>query len=156
MSTTTHILRLRPPVRTLALAAAFAVVGAVFVVAPEAFSWDVITRFIGLGFLVVCVLLLALAGFAMSRGRMRIELDDAGYRIEGGTGARPGNWADVVRVTRAEGQIVLYDRDGAATVLGRPRGGLGDLDSLGTDIARRLDASRGYGSVPFGPADPES
>ncbi len=156
MSTTTHVLRLRPPLRAFAVAAAFAVVGVVFVVAPEAFGWNLITRFIGIGFLAISLLLVAFAGWAMRRARVEIELDDEGYRIAGPTGPRSGSWAEVAKVTRGEGQIVLYGREGSRTVVGRPRGGRGDLDALGADIARRLDANRGYGSVPFGPVDPES
>lgn len=156
MSTTTHALRLRPPLRAFALAAAFAVVGAVFVVAPEAFGWNPITRFIGLGFLAISLLLAGFATWAMRRARVDIELDDEGYRITGPTGPKAGSWTEIAKVTRGEGQIVLYGRDGSRTVMGRPRGGRGDLDALGVDIARRLDLSRGYGSVPLGPVDPDS
>lgn len=156
MSTTTHVLRLRPPLRAFAVAAAFAVVGVVFVIAPETFGWNLITRFIGIGFLVICLLVVALAVWAMRRERTEIELDDEGYRITGRSGPRSGSWSEVATVTRGDGMVVLYGRDGSRTVMGRPRGGRGDLDALGADIARRLDADRGYGSVPFGQADPQA
>ena len=145
----THLMKPRPPVRAFGLAAALALVGVGFFMAPELLGWHSILRAIGIVFIVVCFAILALAVVAMQRRRVEIVLDDDGYRVIGPFGARTGSWADVVRVTRAAGQIVLYGRDNRRTTIVMPRGGAGDLDALGADIARHLDAHRGYGSVPL-------
>jgi hypothetical protein len=146
----------RPPVRAFGVAAVLALVGLGFFMAPELFGWHDILRAIGIVFIVVGFGILALAVMAMQRMKVEIILDDDGYRVIGPFGARAGGWADVVRVTRATGQIVLYGRDDRRTVIAMPRGGAGDLDALGADIARHLDTHRGYGSVPLGQPDPET
>lgn len=146
----THLMKPRPPVRAFGVAAVLALVGLGFFMAPELFGWHDILRAIGIVFIVLGFGILALAVVAMQRMRVEIILDDDGYRVIGPFGVRTGGWADVVRVTRATGQIILYDHDERRTVIAMPRGGAGDLDALGADIARHLDAHRGYGSVPFG------
>jgi hypothetical protein len=146
----------RPPVRAFGMAAALALVGVGFFMAPELFGWHSILRAIGIVFIVLGFAILALAIVAMQRMRVEIVLDDDGYRVIGPFGARTGSWAEVVRVTRATGRIVLYGRDDRRTTIAMPRGGDGDLDALGADIARHLDAHRGYGNVPLpGSADPQ-
>ncbi|MCW5950698.1 MAG: hypothetical protein KIT69_00290 [Propionibacteriaceae bacterium] len=145
----------RPPVRAFGVAAVLALVGLGFFMAPELFGWHDILRAIGIVFILLGFGILALAIVAMQRMKVEIILDDDGYRVIGPFGARTGGWADVVRVTRATGRIVLYGRDERRTVIAMPRGGVGDLNALGTDIARHLDAHRGYGSVPLGGLDPE-
>lgn len=143
----THLMKPRPPVRAFGLAAALALVGVGFFVTPELFSWPGGVRAIGIVFIVLGFVILALAVVTMQRMRVEIALDDVGYRVIGPFGARGGRWADVVRVTRAAGQLVLYGRDGRRTVIALPRGGAGDLDALGADIARHLDAHRGYSNL---------
>ena len=152
----THLMKPRPPVRAFGLAAVFALVGVGFFVAPDVLGWDRVLRAIGVVFIVLGFAILGLAVVAMQRMKVEIVLDDAGYRVIGPFGAKTGAWADVVRVTRAEGQILLYGRDNRRTVIVMPRGGVGDLDALGADIAQHLNAHRGYGSVPLGSADPGS
>ena len=149
----THLMKPRPPVRAFGMAAAFAVVGLGFFAAPELLGWHDILRAIGIVSILVGFAILALAIAAMQRMRVEIVLDQDGYRVIGPFGARTGTWQDVVRVTRGAGQIVLYGRDDRRTVIAMPRGGAGDLDALGADIARHLDVHRGYGSVPLGEAE---
>ena len=146
----THLMKPRPPVRAFGFAAVLALVGLGFFMAPELFGWHDILRAIGIVFIVLGFGILALAVVAMQRMKVEIILDDDGYRVIGPFGARVGGWADVIRVTRATGQIVLYGRDERRTVIAMPRGGAGDLDALGADIARHLDTHRGYGSAPLG------
>lgn len=150
----THLMKPRPPVRAFGMAAVLALVGVGFFVTPELFGWHGVVRGIGVLFIVLGFVILALAIVAMQRMRVEIVLDEDGYRVIGPFGARSGSWADVVQVTRATGQIVFYGRDQRRTVIAMPRGGDGDLDALGIDIARHLDAHRGYGSVP--PPEPEA
>lgn len=155
MPSTTHLMKPRPPVRAFGIAAVLALVGVGFFVAPDLLSWDGVLRGIGIVFILLGFAILALAVVAMQRMKVEIVLDDDGYRVIGPYGARTGAWADVVRVTRAEGRILLYGRDDSRTVIAMPRGGAGDLDALGTDIARHLDRHRGYGSVPWATAPDE-
>lgn len=153
MSTTRHVMKPRPPLRAFGTAAVLAIVGMGFVVAPDVFGWDPIVRAIGIAFLVLGLAVLGLAMVAMRRLRVEIVLDDAGYRVAAPTGTRAAPWTDVVRVTRAERRLIVYGRDGTRTLMTHPRGGAGDLDALGADIARRLDSSRGYGNPPLTVAD---
>jgi hypothetical protein len=88
--------------------------------------------------------------------RVEVVLDENGYRVAGPFLPRSGTWDEVTRVTRANQQVILYGRDGTRTVIALPRGGAGDLDALGTDIARLLDRHRGYGSVPLGVQGPDA
>mgnify|MGYP001179564906 CR=1 FL=1 len=147
---TRHLMKPRPPVRAFGFAAVLALVGVGFFMAPDVLGWHDILRAIGIVFIVLGFVILALAVVAMQHMLVEIVLDDDGYRVIGPLGAQAGSWADVVRVTRATGQIVLYGRDQHRTTIAMPRGGDGDLDALGADIARHLDSYRGYGSVPLG------
>ena len=154
--TTTHVMKPRPPLRAFGLAAVLAVVGMGFVIAPDVTGWHVILRAIGIALLLVGLAILGLAVLAVQRFRMEVVLDDEGYRVVSPTGTREGAWAEVVKVTRGERRLVLHRRDGTRIAVTQPRGGAGDLNALGTDIARRLDASRGYTNLPLGfPDSPE-
>ena len=77
--------------------------------------------------------------------RVHVVLDDDGYVIQCRDATEAGKWADVGRVTRNNDRITLYHKDGTRVQLRVTRGGSADLDALGEDIARRLDANRGYG-----------
>mgnify|MGYP000966872978 FL=1 len=48
------------------------------------------------------------------------------------------------RVTRGSDRMTLHRKDGTRVQLVVARGAHADLDALGADIARRLDANRGY------------
>lgn len=104
--------------------------------------------------LVVVGLGLALFGtsFWVSRTQsVHVVLDDDGYQIHGPEGTESRRWLDVARVTRGDDRITMYHKDGARVQLIVTRDGTADLDALGADIARRLDADRGYGAG--GPLD---
>lgn len=149
MPSTTHVMKPRPPVRAFGMAAVLALVGMGFFVTPELFGWDRLLRAIGIVFILLGFVILALAIVAMQKMKVEIVLDDDGYRVVGPSGAKAGSWADVVGVTRSDGRITFYGRDERRSAIVMPRGGSGDLDALGADIARRLDTHRGYGSVPL-------
>ncbi len=155
MSTTTHVLKPRPSLRAFGIGAVLALVGMGFVVAPDVFGWPPIVRAIGIGFLVIGLLVSGIAAFAVRRLRVEVVLDEGGYRVVGPLRTTAGTWSDVARVARARQQVILYDRGGNPSAISLPRGGAGDLDALGADIARRLDASRGYGSTQLFPAGPD-
>jgi len=152
----THVLKPRPPLRAFSVAAALALVGIGFFAAPDLFGWSPVLRGIGIVFLVLGMVILVLGMLAMRRMRVEVVLDQNGYQVVGPVRASAGSWDEVTRVTRANQQVILYGRDGTRTVIALPRGAAGDLNALGTDIARLLDAHRGYGSVPLGIQEPDA
>lgn len=144
MAESTHLMKPRPPVRAFALAALLVVLGAALAVLPDALHWPVALIVLGVVLIVAGLGLLWVAVNAMRTMRVRVVLDDQGFRVEGPGEPRQGSWTDITRVTRSPGRITLHRRDGGQTHLVVPRGGSADLAALGADIVRRLDASRGY------------
>lgn len=142
----THVLKPRPPLRAFALTAILALVGVVVFASPDLFGWDPVLRTVGIAVLVLGFGILVLAFGAMRRNQVQVILDAQGYRVVGPDRTRTGSWEDITKVTRANRQLILYGRDGKRTAITLPRGGGGDLDALGADVARRLDTQRGYGS----------
>jgi len=144
MTQTVHVIRARPPLRALVLGAVGTVVGLGLVLvgslagwtAPSVTGWVLVA--IGLG-------LFGAAWLAARRAWVQVVLDDVGYRLDGPDGTSTVRWADVARVTRAADRLVLYARDGIITELVAPASSRADLDAIGADMARHLDASRGYG-----------
>jgi len=150
----THVLKPRPPLLAFGASAVLALVGIGLFAAPDLFGWPPVVRSIGIWALVLAVVFLGLAVLAMRRMQVQVVLDEQGYQVVGPATTTTGGWDDVTRVARADQQVILYGRDGTMTVIALPRGGAGDLDALGADIARLLDAHRGYGSVPLGSPGP--
>jgi hypothetical protein len=146
VASTTHEVRQRPPVRALALAGLLMLVGLVLMLMATLLEAGLPLTVIGL-----VVIGLGLGLFLASvwiSGTMRVEvrLDEDGYAITARTTSQAGKWADVVRVTRGSDRITLHHKDGAGVQLVVARGRTDDLDALSSDIAARLDASRGYGA----------
>lgn len=144
--TTTHQMKPRPPVRAFAVAAGMAVLAVLLFMVPTWFDWPVVFPILGGVVLALAVGLVVLALSVARRMRVTVELDDAGLRVQGAGGTQSAQWADVVKVTRTTGRITLHRRDGSRVSLVMPRGGAGDLNALGADIAKRLDVNRGYQS----------
>lgn len=121
------------------------VVGAVLVLMADLLGWPLPLTTLGL--------LVLLAGFGVfvaawvvARSlRVEVVLDDQGYRIRGPRIAETGSWGDIGRVTRGDNRITIHHKDGTLAQLLVSRSGTADLDALGADFARRLDADRGYG-----------
>jgi hypothetical protein len=144
MAATTHLLTPPPPVRAFGLAAAGSLVGVAGFLAPQVMGAPEWVRPVGLVVLAASLALVFVALASTRRGGVRVELDSDGLRVAGSAGPEQITWADVVKVTRAPGRISLQRRDGSRISLVVPRGGGGDLDALGADVARHLDADRGY------------
>ncbi|HRA05394.1 MAG TPA: hypothetical protein PKV13_02095 [Propionicimonas sp.] len=137
-------MRQRPPLRALALAAALMVVGLVLVLMAHLLAWHLVLALVGSLALLLGVALFV-ASLAMARSMsVDVVLDDVGYRVSGPGTEETGRWADISRVTRADGTLTLRRLDGTALHLVVSRSSVADLDALGADIARRLDADRGY------------
>ena len=155
---TTHHVRQRPPLRALALASTLMVIGLVLLLMSHLQGWHLALMLIGTLALLLGVGLLA-ASLAMARSMsVDVVLDSEGYRVQGGGTNETGRWADVSRVTMSDGQLTLYGVDGSALRLMLARSSVADLDALGADIAKRLDADRGYRQPTnlSRPATPES
>ena len=144
MTQTVHVISARPPLRALALGAVGTVVGLGLVLVGSLAGWAPATA-AGWVLVAVGLGLFVAAGVAARRARVRVVLDDAGYRLDGPGGTSSVDWADVSRVTRAPDRIVVYARDGGITELVAPPSSRADLDAIGADMARHLDANRGYG-----------
>lgn len=136
-----------PPVRALAIAAGTVMVGAALAVAADSQRWWVGVTVLGVVLVVLGATLGAWALLAARRMRVRVLLDDTGFRVEGPGQQRSGSWAEITRVTRAAGRITLHQGEEQRVHLVVPRGGSADLDALAADIAHRMDASRGYSST---------
>ncbi len=146
VASTTHQIRQRPPLRALALAAVLMVVGLVLVLMAELLDGNLALTVIGLVVLALGLALFGTSWWASRVTRVQVLLDDDGYSIEGRDSALSGRWSDVGRVTRGSDRITLYRADGHRVQLIVPSGHPSELDNLGADIIRRLDADRGYSS----------
>lgn len=141
---TTHHVRQRPPLRALALASALMVIGLVLMLMSHLLGWHLALALIGTLALLLGVGLLT-ASWAMAHSMsVEVVLDEEGYRVYGGGTDETGRWADISRVTIADGLLTLYRLDGSTLRLVVSRSSVADLDALGADIARHLDADRGY------------
>jgi hypothetical protein len=146
MDTTTHLMRPRPPVRAFGIAAILALLGIASFALPYFLDWSESLRVVGLVLLTLGVALAVIGVAAARRQSAAVVLDGHGFRVESPSGSHAGEWADVVKVTRSTGRITLHRRDGSQVAMVVPRGGSGDLNALGRDIASRLNAHRGYAS----------
>lgn len=146
MAATTHVMRPRPPIRALGIAAVLALLGMGAFALQYFMNWSEALRIVGLVLLALGVAL-AVTGFtAVRRLSATVSLDEQGFRMDTPTGSQAGEWGEIVKVTRSTGRITLHKRDGSQVAMVVPRGGSGDLDGLGVDIAGRLNANRGYAS----------
>lgn len=144
---TRHVLRPSPPIRGFAIAAVISLVGAVLLVVGSARHWAtgwivLVTVVLALG-----IALAVMAGWSMAHMKLLVDLDDTGYHIHGAGQDRRGRWSDVTKaaLTESRSRLTLYHGQVGRTHIVRP--GVGDpaeMDELAADIARRLDASRGY------------
>jgi hypothetical protein len=144
MTRTTHTITARPPLRALALGAVGTAIGLGLVLVGTLAGWPAASG-VGWVLVVVGLALFAAAWLVARRARVQVMIDDAGCSVEGPDGVSRLDWADVSRVARASGRLVLYSRDGVVTELVAPTSSRADLDAIGADMARHLDANRGYG-----------
>lgn len=141
-----HRVRQRPPLRALVLSAGLMLVGLVLVLMADLLDRNLPLTVAGLVVLGLGVVLFGVSFWVARAMRVEVVLDEAGYAFQGRDSAQSGRWADVRRVTRGADRISLFRADGTRVQLVVPRGRPADLDALGADIARRLDADRGYGA----------
>jgi Na+/melibiose symporter-like transporter len=144
LSSTTHQVRQRPPLRALVLAAGLVLVGIVFLLMADLLDRQFALTALGVVGVVLGLVLFAAAWLLARSMRVEVVLDDDGYRLAGPVSADHGSWSDIGKVTLGASRITLHRKDGSRVQLVVARGGRADLDALGQDIASRLDADRGY------------
>lgn len=142
---TQHVLSAPPPTRAFAIAAVVTVVGAVFVVLSRAQGWPAAMLVLAVVVTVLGVGLFAAGAYAMTRMRIRGELDAAGYHFRSPDGDSTGDWIDISKVTASESghRITLVGRDGSKQDVLFPVGNEApDMERLVDDITTRLVESR--------------
>lgn len=137
----------RAPIRAFVLAAFGAVLGAVLSVVADMVAWGIVLRIAGLVLMALSVLLLIAVIVARVRNRVRIEVDDEGFRVKGPHGTQSGAWDDIVKVSQSMSgrRVTFHRRDGAVIHLVGQVEGV-EMARLKTAVIARLDAHRGYGS----------
>jgi len=146
----TYVLKPRPPLRAFAIAAAAAVLALLLIVVGGTNHWHLGVIVIGWVLLLLALALLGLALWSMQRMRLFVDLDEKGYAITGAGADTTGTWADVKKVTSADGGAVItfYGADGVLARLISPQGtDDADMRRLAGDLSAYLDASRGYRHV---------
>ncbi len=146
MAASTHQVRQRPSLRALVLSGVLMLVGLVLVLMAELLDHNIALTVLGLVVVLMGLALFATSWWAARGMRVQVVLDEDGYAMQGRDSAQTGRWGDVRQVTRSHDRVTLYLADGSRVQLVVPRGRVDDLDALGTDIAHRLDAHRGYGT----------
>lgn len=146
MAPTTHVVRQRPPIRALVLGAAAMVTGAALLLLADLLDWHLALTVAGAVALLAGIAVFVAAWWVARSMRVEVRLDEAGYWITGPRIRQSGAWADIGRVTRGTDRITIHRKDGSRALLVVTPGGTADLDALSDDLARRLDADRGYGS----------
>ena len=145
------ILTAPPPVRALAIAAALTVIGAGVVVLASAWGWPV---GVAVAAIVLIVLGLGLAVAALvltARARTVVRADDEQLTVVRAGRSDSVRWASIGEVTLVGPRLALHDQQGrtALAVLNRRARTDPAFMALAAEIARRLDADRGY-SAPLG------
>ncbi|GAA1398907.1 hypothetical protein [Luteococcus peritonei] len=140
-----YVLKPAPPVRAFVIAAALVLLGALLV----ALTSGGLGRALAVLVLLAGVTLAAIAGSSMVRMRTFVDVDAEGYRITGPGTERQGTWEEVTKVTTSANgsHLTLYHGQVGRTHVIAPQGEDEQMTSLVADIAKRLDASRGYGET---------
>lgn len=141
-----HLVRQRPTLRALGLAAVGMLVGVVVLLMAELLDSNGWLPAAGLLIIGASLGLFGASLWLARTTRVHVVLDEDGYVLQGRDGSESGQWGDVVRVTRGPDRISIHHKDGTCARLLVARGAVADLDALGEDISRRLDANRGYRS----------
>ncbi|MFV0453288.1 MAG: hypothetical protein ACK5LS_13790, partial [Propioniciclava sp.] len=111
-------------------------------------AWPGALVVLGIVLIVLGVALLGLAAAAAQRQEVTVVLDEDGYAVVEPAGTRRGRWEEVTRVTGVPGRITLHRSADERVVLVVAVDRSDQLDEVAADIARRLDAQRGYRNLP--------
>lgn len=142
---TQHTLSGPPPTRAFALAAVVTVIGALFVVLSRAQGWPAAVLVLAVVVTILGVALFGAGAYAMTRMRVRGELDGKGYTFHGPHGSLGGDWLEITKVTASETghRITFVGKESETQDVIFPVGSEApDMESLVEDITTRLIESR--------------
>ena len=147
MATTTYVIRPRPAIRAFGVAAVLAAAGAGIAVGASSLGWHVAVSVLGVLLVLGAIALLLAALRVPAKQAVTVQLDAEGYRVVEASGTHQGVWRDVTRVTEAPGRLTFHRGDDERFHIFAPHSP-GQLDSMASDIAGRLDHDRGYHPLP--------
>lgn len=157
----TLVLRPDPPVRSLAIAGATVLAGAVLLVWSTDAGWPVGVTVLGVVAMVLGAVLAVAALLVHRRLSTTLTLGAEAYTIRRSGVTDTHRWADVAEVGRDPGGLVFRTRAGGRHLLVIPSGRRSaELDDISAEVAARLDDDRGYRPLeevlaePEPPADP--
>ncbi len=142
---TTYVVRPRAPLRAFVLAALLSMAGAAGITLAAATAASQVWMWLSAVVLLFGVLLLLTALTSMRRLRTYVELTDDGWEVRAPGSTSRGPWQDVSKVTIATDgvRLTLHHSDGRRTHIVAP-GPTDEMQVMASDVAARLDASRGY------------
>ncbi|WOQ17491.1 hypothetical protein [Raineyella sp. W15-4] len=134
------------PARAFGIAAGLLIVGGVLLVAATGLHWHVVMTVIATVLVLLGAVQLTLALIVAFRGRVRITLDDDGYRLSALGRTSERSWTEISRATVTEDQLRLYPREDEAhpdrvPLLDPARGA--ELDRLAAEVTERMRAAYG-------------
>ncbi|WOP19164.1 hypothetical protein [Raineyella sp. LH-20] len=134
------------PARAFGIAAGLLIVGGVVLVAAIGLHWHVVVTAIAIVLVLLGAVQLTLALIVAFRGRVRISLDDGGYRLSALGRTSEHHWTDISRATVTEDQLRLYPRDDEehpdrVPLLDPARGA--ELERLAAEVTERMRAAYG-------------
>lgn len=133
------------PLRTFAISAAAAVIGAVLVVLASAQGWPILVAVFGWLLLAGAIALAVVALVLVRLSRVDFVFDDQGFRISGRSGTVEGRWDQVEQVaTAAGGHRISFLGDPDRHVVSPAPESDPRVQAMVADLKRRLDNSRGY------------
>ncbi len=146
MDASTYVIKGRPKVRSLAIAAGVAVAGMLLVLLGTLFNWGEIPAIGGLGMAGVGIGLALTTQEAARKASVEARMNADGFLLASSRTQFGLEWKDVSRVSMRGPELVLRDKKGhEIKVVAPPGSEPGELEGLAQAMARRLDESRGYG-----------
>ncbi|HJY46782.1 MAG TPA: hypothetical protein VJ301_19375 [Propionibacteriaceae bacterium] len=140
-----------PPVRSLAISAAAAVMAAVMIVLGSVLDLPQVIMIAGVGLMIFAVLLAVVALVLTVRLRTTLVLDPKSITIINGRRRQVVPWSmiDVVRRQGSRLLLITKPEDGSDLTLLNPRAETdATFSALIAEIQKRLNADRGYRKLP--------
>lgn len=143
----TFTLAPRPPIRAFAITAVVDVVGLLMLIAGQVVDQTALV-IAGVVVLVLGSALISVSLLLNNRLRSVVTLDDRGITIQRAKQSRTVAWADVRGAHLTQTHLVIDAVEGKGAEVVNPLGNTAPVViDLATEVARRLDADRGY--TPF-------
>jgi hypothetical protein len=139
-----------PPVRSLAISAVAAVLGAVGIVLGSALELPQAVTIAGIGLMIFAVALAVVALVFTARLRTALILDSESISVIKGRRRRVVPWSmiDIVRSQGPRLLLITKPEGGSDVTVVNPRAATdATFSALITEIQKRLDADRGYRQV---------